>query len=177
MKSNQVTRPQTADRVQERLERLLRVPQLPPEQRPDIATVTAAMADLTRPCSPVWCMARVASLLNPYFEKDTPQAVRELEMEDWLAALGGYPQWAIDRAVRFWKSAENPQRHRRPVEGDIAARCIHELRGIRAVPELMRPRPRDAEPPRPDMTPEQRAEMAQKVVSILAESRIKRMES
>jgi hypothetical protein len=53
-----------------------------------------------------------------------------MEAEDWREALGEYPQWAIERAVRWWKSADNPDRRRRPLEGDIAARCRIEMDGV-----------------------------------------------
>jgi len=92
---------------------------------------------MTTPADPSWCMARVASLLSPYYDKDTPQAVREMEAEDWLVALGQYPQWAIDRAVRWWKGEGNSNRRKRPMEGDIADRCKVEMRGITAVPKLV----------------------------------------
>ena len=87
---------------------------------------------LTAPASQVWVMARVAALLNPYFEKDTPQAVREIEAEDWAVALRGFPQWALENAVRWWKSADNPDRRKRPLEGDIAARCKVEMMAVTA---------------------------------------------
>jgi len=82
-------------------------------------------------------MARVAALLSPYYDKNTAQAVREIEAEDWLEALAPYPQWAIERAVRWWKSAENADRRKRPLEGDIAARCIAEMRGIGSIPSII----------------------------------------
>ncbi len=63
--------------------------------------------------------------------------VRQMEAQDWLEALAGYPQWAIERAVRWWKSADNPDRRKKPLEGDIAARCKVEMRGIGAVPKLL----------------------------------------
>lgn len=90
------------------------------------------MSDLTEEVNPVWLMARIAALLSPYYEKDVPQVVREMEAEDWAVALEGYPQWAIERAVRWWKGAENPDRKRRPMEGDIAAKCHEYLDGVRA---------------------------------------------
>jgi hypothetical protein len=83
------------------------------------------------PANPVWVMARVASLLNPYFEKDTPQAIRKMEAEDWSYAFDGFPKWAIDKAVRWWKSADNPKRRIRPVEGDIVERINFEMQLVR----------------------------------------------
>lgn len=74
----------------------------------------------------------MASLLSPYYEKETPQAVREMEAEDWVIILSGKPRWAIDAAVRWWKGADNEKRHKRPMEGDIAARAIFEMGAVRA---------------------------------------------
>lgn len=82
-------------------------------------------------------MARVAALLNPYYDKDTPPAIRKMEAEDWLEELQSYPQWAIERAVRWWKSADNPGRRKKPLEGDIAARCKVEMRGIGSLQKIL----------------------------------------
>lgn len=77
-------------------------------------------------------MARIAALLSPYYEKDVPQAVRIMEAEDWAEALADYPQWAIQNAVRWWKSEHNPDRRKRPFEGDIAERCRAEMQPVLA---------------------------------------------
>jgi hypothetical protein len=98
----------------------------------DLQAIEREIDDLTEEVNPVWLMARVASLLSPYYEKDVPQAVREMEAEDWAVALEVYPQWAIEKAVRWWKGAENPDRKRRPMEGDIAAKCHEYMDGVRA---------------------------------------------
>jgi hypothetical protein len=82
--------------------------------------------------SPEWTMARIAALLSPYYEKDVPQAVRIMEAEDWAEALAEYPQWAIQNAVRWWKSEHNHDRRKRPMEGDIAERCRIEVQPVRA---------------------------------------------
>lgn len=119
------------------MEWLMRLPQLPPDTLPAMGEIKATVAALSEPASPVWIMARVAALLSPYYDKDTPRAVREMEAEDWLEALAQYPQWAIERAVRFWKSADNADRRKKPLEGDIAARCKVEMRGIGALPDLL----------------------------------------
>jgi hypothetical protein len=126
-----------AARVDAGLTWLLRLPQLPKEQWPEMQSVETAVAVLSEPCNPAWCMARVAALLNPYYDKETPPMVRQMEAQDWLEALASYPQWAIERAVRWWKSADNPDRRKKPLEGDIAARCKVEMRGIGAVPKLL----------------------------------------
>jgi hypothetical protein len=115
----------------------MRLPQLPPDALPQMGEVEATVSALSEPVHSTWCMARVAALLNPYYEKDTPQMVREMEAEDWLEALSPFPQWAIERAVRWWKSAENADRRKKPLEGDIAARCKVEMRGIGAIPSIL----------------------------------------
>ena len=86
---------------------------------------------LKTPANPVWLMARVAALLSPYFEKETPQAIRQMEAEDWAVALDGYPKWATEKAVRWWKSADNSKRRVRPVEGDIEDRIRVEMQLVR----------------------------------------------
>lgn len=92
---------------------------------------------LMAPCSGVWISARVAALLSPYYEKDIPQAVRKMEAEDWEIALRGFPKWAIERAVRWWKSDANPDRRKRPIEGDIAARCRVEMNGVPSAIQIL----------------------------------------
>jgi hypothetical protein len=142
-------------------------------------SVEKAVAVLSEPCNPAWCMARVAALLNPYYDKDTPQAVRQMEAEDWLEELREYPQWAIERAVRWWKSQENTDRRKRPLEGDIAARCKVEMRGIGAVPKLLglkaEGRYIEPEKPREKASAEERRAMASAILAKAGYS-VRRME-
>ena len=147
----------------------MRLPQLQPSALPEMAEVEATVAALSEPCNPTWCMARVAALLSPYYDKDTPSAVRRMEAEDWLEALAQYPQWAIERAVRWWKSADNSDRRKKPLEGDIAARCIVEMKGIGALPDILR-RKREGryitpKLPREKLPTEERKAMAAKVLA------------
>lgn len=100
---------------------------------PSITEIEDALHSLTQPANPVWVMARIAALLLPYYEKDTPQAVREMEAEDWASELDGLPMWAIQKAVRWWKSADNQNRKKRPVEGDIRDRVDIEMSAVRAM--------------------------------------------
>lgn len=79
----------------------------------------------------VWTLGRVAALLNPYFDKATPQGIREIEAEDWAEAVKDFPKWAIERACRWWKSADNPERRKRPLEGDITLRIRREMEAVR----------------------------------------------
>jgi hypothetical protein len=96
------------------------------------------VAELTKPAPAEWAMARVAAMLSPYYDRDTPHAVRLMEAEDWAEALAPFPQWAIDRAVRWWKSADNADRRKRPLEGDIVARCRIEMDPVRAAQAYLR---------------------------------------
>jgi hypothetical protein len=134
----------------------------------DLVAIERAIDALTEEVSPVWLMARIAALLSPYYEKDVPQSVREMELEDWAAALGGYPQWAIERAVRWWKGQDNPDRKRRPMEGDIAAKCHEYMDGVRAGQRIIAYAepwpPMRIEPPKrePPCSPEAAAEIIAK---------------
>lgn len=127
----------TEDQIDRGLEWLRRLPQLHKDQLPAKADVERVAGKLMVPADPVWCLARIAALLSPYYEKDTPQAVREIEAEDWREALAEFPRWAIERAVRWWKSADNPDRRKRPLEGDIAARCRVEMNGVPSAVQML----------------------------------------
>ena len=84
------------------------------------------MADVVRlsqPANGQWVMARVASLLVDYYAPDVPASIISMAAADWADELGCFPDWAIDRAVRWWKSAENPDRRKKPLPGDIAIRA------------------------------------------------------
>jgi len=127
----------TEEQIDRGLEWLRRLPRLPQDQLPAKADVERVSSKLMVPVEPVWCLARVAALLSPYYEKETPQAVREMEAEDWRDALAEFPRWAIERAVRWWKSADNPDRRKRPLEGDIAARCRIEMNGVPSAVKML----------------------------------------
>lgn len=126
---------------------MLRLRQLPRDELPALDDIKSAVSEITQPVDPVWCMARVAALLNPYFDKDTPQVVREMDAEDWMEALAPYPQWAIERAVRWWKSEHNPDRRKKPLEGDIAARCKVEMHGVKSLPHIFEHHLKDRQKP------------------------------
>ena len=131
--SDQVSEPE-ADQAVEWLRLSLRSP-LDARTTDEVRAVVAA---LTVPANPAWLMARVASLLSAYYEKNTPQAVREMEAEDWADTLAEYPAWAINKAVRWWKGPLNENRHRRPIEGDIAARAAREMDAVGAARIVLR---------------------------------------
>lgn len=95
--------------------------------RTDRDQIEAGIKALSAPCDPAWLMARVLALLTPYFTSNVPEGVRRIEAEDWRAALDGRPAWAIEKACRWWKSEQNPDHRRKPLEGDIAERVRFEM--------------------------------------------------
>ena len=97
------------------------------ENRTDRNNIEAGIAQLRVPCDPAWLMARVLALLLPYYAADVPESIRRIDAEDWRAALVGFPQWAIEKASRWWKSDENPERKRKPMDGDIGERVKFEM--------------------------------------------------
>lgn len=124
---------------------LRRLPALQPTALPEKETVLRIQSALMISASGVWISARVAALLSPYYEKDIPQAVRKMEAEDWEQALSGFPQWAIERAVRWWKSDANADRRKRPLEGDIVARCRVEMDGVASASKMLEMKQRGIE--------------------------------
>lgn len=152
----------------------LRSPLVTLQDRNDLE---AKAAPLSVPARPEWIAARVASLLSPYYEKDTPQAVREMDADDWVLSLIEYPRWAIDAAVRWWKGRDNEKRDRRPKEGDIAARAAIEMGAVKAAKikisafdagvTLAKPQ----EPARPPISEEARARNAEYAAGFIGKHR------
>lgn len=133
------------EKVERGLAWLRRLPALQPTALPEKETVLRIQSALMTSASGVWISARVAALLSPYYEKDIPQAVRKMEAEDWEQALSGFPQWAIERSVRWWKSDANTDRRKRPLEGDIVARCRVEMDGVASASKVLEMKQRGAE--------------------------------
>lgn len=163
-KSQEMT-PERIDRGREWLRHSLPLLKSCPETR---KRAEAAIIALSEPAHPAKIMARVLALLNAYFDKDTPQAVREMEAEDWAHSLRVYPYWAIENAARWWKSDENPDRRKRPMEGDLVARVKRELDAVSAARILLdqpMERRREVEK-RPQRTEEEMAEMRERVAGV-----------
>lgn len=104
-----------------------RSPQSQIASRTDRDQIVSSIGQLRTPCDQAWLMARVLSLLSQYFAADIPESVKRIEAEDWRAALGVWPAWAIEKACRWWKSDENPDHRRKPLEGDIVERVKFEM--------------------------------------------------
>ena len=154
------------EKVERGLAWLRRLPQLQPNALPEKDTVLRIQSALMISASGVWISARVASLLSPYYEKDIPQAVRKMEAEDWEYALREFPQWAIERAVRWWKSDANTDRRKRPLEGDIVARCRVEMDGVASASKVLEMKQRGIEhkpEPRERLTADRAAEIMRDV--------------
>lgn len=97
--------------------------------------IAAAVDAITVPASRAWIMARIASLLTGYYAADVPASIVKMDAEDWADELGDNPEWAIQAAVRWWRSKANPDRRKRPQPGDIAARIKIEM-GVVSVARL-----------------------------------------
>jgi len=140
-----LSEPLSEEKLERGLAWLRRLPALQPTALPEKETVLRIQSALMTSASGVWISARVAALLSPYYEKDIPQAVRKMEAEDWEQALSGFPQWAIERSVRWWKSDANTDRRKRPLEGDIVARCRVEMDGVASASKVLEMKQRGAE--------------------------------
>lgn len=74
----------------------------------------------------------MTTLLAQYFDSSLPSDVMAAVISDWLVELQGYPKWALSNAVRWWLSADNPDRRKRPMPGDIGDRARREMGLIKA---------------------------------------------
>lgn len=122
----------TPDRVDRGLEWLKRSLQLLNDCPETTTAALRAVEALTVPAHPAKIGVEVLALLHPYFDKETPNAVRARISEKWQSALGQYPEWAVKRACEWWTGPDNVKRHQHPKEGDIAARCRVEMDVINA---------------------------------------------
>lgn len=100
--------------------------------------IAVAVAGLSQPPRRQFVLGRVVALLSQYYAADLPQSVVATMASDWEAALMEYPEWAIVKAVRWWKSQDNPDRKRKPLEGDIAARANAEMSLVRVAERALR---------------------------------------
>lgn len=89
--------------------------------------MAAAVEYLTAPAPRKWIAGRTLTLLSQYFAPNMDEGVAAAIADDWCAMLADYPAWAIANACRWWMSRENPNKHRRPVPGDIQERCEVEV--------------------------------------------------
>lgn len=108
-------------------DRLVRLQHTPPTNQDQIDRARADIAVLSEPAKVEFIMFRITSLLHPYYQGDAPSAVLQQIADDWATELSKYPDWAIDRAVKWYKSAENKDRRKKPLEGDISERCKKEI--------------------------------------------------
>lgn len=107
------------------------------------------MARLSTPAPRKWVAGRVLTLLSQYFAPNMDENVSAAIADDWCAMLAEYPAWAIANACRWWMSRENPNKHRRPLPGDIQERCHVETERLRVAKlTLQRGIAKPPEPPR-----------------------------
>lgn len=92
--------------------------------------IEANVAALSAPADRLWILARVAALLMSYYVADMPAEIMRFDAEDWEDGLREFPEWAITKAVRWWKGEANLDRRRKPLVGDIAIRARHEMRAV-----------------------------------------------
>ena len=83
----------------------------------------------------------------------------------WQDELAEYPLWALHNATRWWLSRHNPDRRKKPLPGDISARCEVEMMLVRIAQRKVDQFDLNGPPPAPPeekesqpMTDEQRAE-------------------
>ena len=93
--------------------------------------IEAKIEALKTPATPKWITGRVATLLAQYFVGNLSEQMMTAIAADWEHELRPYPAWAIANAVRWWMGADNPERRKKPMVGDIAERCVKEMELVR----------------------------------------------
>lgn len=90
-----------------------------------------AVEALSRPADPQWIAQRTFTLLSHYFVTDTHPEAMTAVARDWTYELRQYPEWAIDRAAKWWLSRENDKRGKKPMPGDISERVVAEMGAVK----------------------------------------------
>lgn len=111
-------------RMANSLRGLLAEPVSTPEQAKKIREVCR---ELRQPAKEAWTLERIFTLLTHYYVSDLPEQVAVRIADDWFSVLDGLPDWAIERACRWWLSADNPKRRNKPMPGDIEASARGEV--------------------------------------------------
>lgn len=141
----------------------------PVESAQERDCIVGLIESLPKRGEPERALVRVVALLRQYFTTDTAQSVIEVEAEDWADALGGFPDWAVRNACRWWQGADNPNRRKKPLIGDIVEICRNEAALLSLARDRVRQFDRAAIAPperevRPDrVTPERAAEIMREV--------------
>lgn len=108
-------------------------------------------AAIRSPHNPGATLKRVNAVLGLYFDPDNDPATRAAVREEFVRALAGYPDWAVQRAFDVWVKTGQ----RRPTPGEIVILVGRELKPL--TDELAR-RERekaDRQDHRPDLSPEE----------------------
>ena len=134
--------------------------------------MAALVQALRQPATASWCQGRVVAILSHYFINEFDERQAEAVADDWYDCLKPYPAWAVAKACLWWISRKNDYRRRKPIPGDIGARCEVELSFVRVMQKRVAAFDRDGPPvavaaPKP-ITPQQREQIAPKI-SQLAE--------
>ena len=111
---------------------LLHTP-IPSQEEADV--IAGKCRNLNIPAGKTWIAGQVATLLSQYYVSSIPDAIMRETAEIWGAELDGYPAWAIQKSARWWLGKDNPKRGRKPMPGDISARCKVEM-GVVKVAEF-----------------------------------------
>lgn len=93
---------------------------------------------LTIPATRQWIAGRVATLLSQYFASSIPSEVMTAIAADWHEELQSYPGWALQKACRWWMSADNSERRKKPMPGDIAIRAKREMGVVKIADRAVR---------------------------------------
>jgi len=131
----------------------------------NVPAVQRMISELTIPATRKWISGRAATTLAQYFTSPMPDAIMAEIAKDWAEELQDYPEWALQKAFRWWTGRGNQKRRQKPVPGDISERAHIELSIVRAAEiEARNARTvsrRDDEPP----TERVRPEVAQAIVA------------
>lgn len=86
----------------------------------EIQEVRANLVQMRLPCERAWLAQRVHTFLGHFFTANETEDETAARIDDWIAAVGHLPEWAVDQAFTN-RLQENTRR--KPLPGEIIGGC------------------------------------------------------
>ena len=132
--------------------------QQPVETEAQAQMLMKACETLRQPVKREWLMGRIATLLSHFYVSPMSETEVRAVAEDWAAALGAFPQWAVAEACAEWLRSSN----RKPTIADIRKLSQQHFAVVEFTRQkAMRGPKATPKPEHGKITEEQRAQMAE----------------
>jgi hypothetical protein len=121
-------------------------PTLDDLERAEAVKYAAALDAYLAPAGDHDIASRIVSLMAHYWTPKMGEAVWTSVTRDWIADLGEFPVWAIEKACETWRRRET----KRPMPSELRHSCQTAVRNVRTEREVIRKCIGETQPERRD---------------------------